>query len=80
MLIGAVDFFPQHYGATIIPLALDLLEGRPVPPAVYTDHLLLTPQNVGQVYSGEAADEAGRLAPDHVMGEVSESLILRGED
>lgn len=55
MLIGAVDFFPQHYGAKLIPLALSILEGRPVPPAVYTEHLLITPQNVNQVYPDEVA-------------------------
>jgi ribose transport system substrate-binding protein len=56
MLIGAVDFFPQHYGAKIIPLALSILQGRPVPPAVYIDHLLLTPQNISQVYAEEISD------------------------
>lgn len=56
MLIGAVDFFPQHYGSKIIPLALSILEGKPVPPAIYTDHLLLTPQNVGQVYPSDAPE------------------------
>ena len=50
MLIGAVDYFPQHYGAKLLPIALDLLEGRPTPPAVYTEHLLLTSANVRQVY------------------------------
>jgi ribose transport system substrate-binding protein len=50
MLIGAVDFFPQHYGSKLIPIVLDVLEGRPIPPAIYTDHLLLTHGNVRQVY------------------------------
>lgn len=53
MLIGAVDYFPQHYGAKVIPLVLALLEKHPVPPAVYTEHLLLTPENVQQVYASE---------------------------
>ena len=53
MLIGAVDFFPQHYGSKVIPLALDVLEKRSIPPAIYTDHLLLTPNNVRQVYTAE---------------------------
>lgn len=56
MLIGAVDFFPQQYGAKIVPLALSILEGRPVPPAIYTDHLLLTSQNVSQVYPEDVAE------------------------
>lgn len=54
MLIGAVDFFPHHYGSKVIPLALDVLEKRSLPPAIYTDHLLLTPSNVLQVYPAES--------------------------
>ena len=50
MLIGAVDYFPQHYGAKVIPMALAILEGRPVPPAAYTDHSLLTFENVHEIY------------------------------
>jgi ribose transport system substrate-binding protein len=53
MLIGAVDFFPQHYGSKIIPLAINILERQAVPPALYTDHLLLTANNVRQVYAAD---------------------------
>jgi ribose transport system substrate-binding protein len=60
MLIGAVDFFPQHYGAKIIPLAINILERHPVPPALYTDHLLLTANNIRQVYAADVPTaEAG---------------------
>ncbi len=37
-LIGGVTFHPESYGASLLPLALDLLQGRPVPPAVYLTH------------------------------------------
>jgi ribose transport system substrate-binding protein len=50
MLIGAVDFFPQYYGTKAIQLALEILTGRPTPPAVYTDHMLITCDNVNRVY------------------------------
>jgi ribose transport system substrate-binding protein len=50
MLIGAVDYFPRQYGEKIIGMALGILAGQPVPPAVYTDHLLLTPDNLSRVY------------------------------
>lgn len=50
MLIGAVDYFPQHYGARAIPLALSILQGQPIPPAVYTNHVLLTAENIREVY------------------------------
>jgi ribose transport system substrate-binding protein len=51
MLIGAVDYFPQHYGARVISLALSILQGQPVPPAVYTNHALLTADNLREHYS-----------------------------
>lgn len=50
MLIGAVDYFPQNYGTKALHLALEILTGRPTPPAIYTDHVLVTGENVGQYY------------------------------
>ena len=41
MLIGAVDYAPEQYGYSLIQLALDMLEGRAVPPATYTEHKLI---------------------------------------
>lgn len=42
MLIGAVDYAPEQYGYSLIQLAIDILEGRAVPPATYTEHRLVT--------------------------------------
>jgi ribose transport system substrate-binding protein len=42
-MIGSVTFFPEYYGNLIINLALQILQGKPVPPAVYTDHILVLP-------------------------------------
>lgn len=39
-LIGAVAYFPEHYGARILPIVLQCLNGQPVPPAVYVEHKL----------------------------------------
>ena len=50
MLIGAVDYFPQNYGNKVIQLAIEILTGRPTTPAVYTDHMLITSENIGQIY------------------------------
>jgi len=60
MLIGAVDYFPQHYGARVIPLALAILQGQAVPPAVYTDHVLLTADNVRQLYPASVPESVGQ--------------------
>jgi len=53
-LIGSVAFFPERYGYGIIPLALDMLKAKPVPPAVFVKHQLVTPENVDQIYPHDA--------------------------
>ena len=52
-LIGSVAYFPENYGPEIISLALDILHGKPVPPAVFTRHHLNTPENVDHVYGND---------------------------
>ena len=49
-LIGSVAYFPERYGDQLIPLALSLVNGAPVPPAVFVKHVLITPHNVDRVY------------------------------
>ena len=53
-LICSVAYFPETYGERIIRLALDILKHRPVAPAVFVQHELLTPQNVNKVYPNDA--------------------------
>jgi ribose transport system substrate-binding protein len=53
-LIGSVAFFPERYGYGIISLALDMLKAKPVPPAVFVKHQLVTPDNVDQIYPNDA--------------------------
>ena len=40
-VIGAVAFFPEQYGETIILSALQILGGKPTPPAICTQHVLM---------------------------------------
>lgn len=49
-LIGSVAYFPERYGDTLIRLALDILQRKPLPAAVYTKHILVTPANVNRLY------------------------------
>lgn len=37
-IIGSTAYEPERYGEKLIPLALKILRGEPVPPAVYIDH------------------------------------------
>jgi ribose transport system substrate-binding protein len=41
-MIGATAFEPDKYGERIIPLALKILRGEPVPPAVYINHTFVS--------------------------------------
>lgn len=52
-LIGSVAYFPEKYGPGVIRLALDILAGKPTPPAVFIKHQLITPENVDHVYSND---------------------------
>ncbi len=48
--IGSVAFFPDRYGEFLIPLALDVLEGKPVPSIVRVPHEVITAENIDQWY------------------------------
>jgi ribose transport system substrate-binding protein len=52
-LIGSVAYFPEKYGAEIVAVALDILNRRTVPPAVFVRHQLVTPENVDHIYPND---------------------------
>ncbi len=64
MLIGAVDYFPGTYGERTVQLALNILAGNATAPATYTDHLLITADNIGRLYP---EDKNGRIT-GHEIG------------
>lgn len=53
-LIASVAYFPETYGAHLVKLAMQILEKKPVPPAVFIQHELVTPQNVDKIYPNDA--------------------------
>jgi len=53
-LIGSVAYFPEKYGDGLLRLALDILARRVVPPAVFTNHQILTPENVDHFYPNDS--------------------------
>jgi ribose transport system substrate-binding protein len=53
-LIGTVAYFAEKYGDGLLRLALDILARRPVPPAVFTNHQLITPENVDHYYPNDS--------------------------
>jgi ribose transport system substrate-binding protein len=52
-LIGSVAYFPEKYGDDIVALALDILHRKPVPPAVFVKHQLVTPETVDHIYPND---------------------------
>lgn len=60
-LIGSVGYFPESYGERILELAIDILNGKPSPPAAFVDHELITPRNVRSRYPADAETTAGRV-------------------
>lgn len=53
-LLGSVAFFPERYGDDLIRVSLDILNHRPVPPAVFVEHKLVTPTTVDHFYPNDS--------------------------
>jgi ribose transport system substrate-binding protein len=49
-LIGSAAYWPEQYGQKLIAVALRILEGEPVPPAVYNEHIFITKENIDVYY------------------------------
>jgi ribose transport system substrate-binding protein len=49
-MVGSVAYFPERYGEASISLALNILQGKPTPPAVFVKHQLVTKETVDQIY------------------------------
>jgi ribose transport system substrate-binding protein len=52
-LVGSVAYFPEKYGDDIVALALDILHRKPVPPAVFVKHQLVTPETLNHIYPND---------------------------
>jgi ribose transport system substrate-binding protein len=50
-IIGSTAFMPERYGEKLVGLAKDILDGKPVPPAVYMEHVFIDASNVDDYYS-----------------------------
>src|SRR6266446_849285 len=56
-LIGSVAYFPEKYGTEIVRVSLDILNQRPVPPAVFVEHKLVTPGTVDHYYPNDRLEQ-----------------------
>lgn len=50
ILIGSVAYLLDRYGYDVLPLAMKMLAGEPIPPRTTTRHVLVTAANVFHVY------------------------------
>jgi ribose transport system substrate-binding protein len=57
-LIATVGYFPEKYGEGLISLALQILNKKSVPPAVFIKHQLITAGNVDHFYQTDALRNA----------------------
>lgn len=49
-IIGSTAYMPERYGPQILDLALKILAGEPVSPAVYTEHVFIDRENIDLYY------------------------------
>ena len=49
-VIGATAFWPERYGERLIEIAMRILKGEKVPPAVYIEHVFLDANNINDYY------------------------------
>ncbi len=52
-LLGSVAFFPERYGEEIMRVGLDILNRRPIPPAIFVEHKLITRATVDHYYPND---------------------------
>ncbi len=48
--VGSVAYFPEKYGALVMPLAIALARGETVPEEVLVEHLFINADNVAEFY------------------------------
>jgi ribose transport system substrate-binding protein len=58
--VGSVAYFPERYGENIIRVSLDILSQRPVPPAVFVEHKLVTSTTVDHYYPNDGLAQMAR--------------------
>ncbi len=59
-LAAAIAFFPEKYGESLVHLAIDILNKRAIPPAVYMPVQVLTRKNVDEFYPHDTFSSASR--------------------
>jgi ribose transport system substrate-binding protein len=48
--IASIAYFPERYGSRVMAVAQSILNREPVPPAIYTEHIVLDHSNLDRYY------------------------------
>jgi ribose transport system substrate-binding protein len=51
--LGSVGYFPERFGDDLIPLAIDILNKKHVPPALFIKHKMIDASNVNHFYPND---------------------------
>ena len=54
-LLGSTGYFAERYGDYLIPSIIAALECKPLPPAIYVDHVFVSKDNLCEVYPEHAS-------------------------
>jgi ribose transport system substrate-binding protein len=49
-IIGSTAYWPERYGKELLDVAMRILSGEPVPPAVYIEHVFIDAENIAEYY------------------------------
>jgi ribose transport system substrate-binding protein len=56
-LVGSTAYWPEQYGTKLIDVALKILGGDAVPPAVYSEHIFISQDNIDEYYPESGTTE-----------------------
>jgi ribose transport system substrate-binding protein len=62
--IASVAYFPERYGRGLVDTALSIVARQQVPPAVYTEHALLTHETISKYYPDAVRQAADTVSSD----------------
>jgi ribose transport system substrate-binding protein len=80
-LVAATGYFPERYGNYLIPIALSALAGKPLPPAVLVNHVMITKANVCEYYKDYKCGEKPSFEYKFPQAEFEAHLAsLKGQD
>jgi len=71
--LGATGYFPENYGAELLPEVINLLECEQVDPSLYVDHQFISAENVCEFYPENWPEFCGMESEDMEAEEETES-------